>query len=162
MGWLYVISILLVVLYVGTTIWKKKRVPESISAMVYDLPRSWQWLWIVWMELSTFCLAPILIERMPDSLRFLGFFLVSCLIFIGAMPIVENSKNTVHNALAIIAGILTQVCVLILCPWCFLAWVILLWLCLYTVYKDVPACVNGSGLFFVEACCWLSLVLSLI
>lgn len=29
--------------------WRRMPGPDSISAMVYELPRGWQWLWIVWM-----------------------------------------------------------------------------------------------------------------
>ena len=47
------ISISLVVLYVGTTIWIKKELPDSISAMVYDLPEGgWRWLWTVWLAVA--------------------------------------------------------------------------------------------------------------
>lgn len=52
MTWFIIISILLVVLAVGATIWKNKALPDSISAMVYDLPQgAWQNLWSVWLAL---------------------------------------------------------------------------------------------------------------
>ena len=39
MTYLVLASILLAVLYVGTVIWSMKGLPDSISAMVYALPR---------------------------------------------------------------------------------------------------------------------------
>lgn len=42
-----VISMVLVALYVGATIYHTKKMPESVSAMVYAFP--FKWLWTIWL-----------------------------------------------------------------------------------------------------------------
>jgi hypothetical protein len=42
----------LVALYVGATIYHTKKMPESVSAMVYAFP--FKWLWTIWLWLVTF------------------------------------------------------------------------------------------------------------
>jgi len=47
-----IISVLLVVLYVGAAIWRFRALPDSISAMVYALPDGgWRWLWSAWLAI---------------------------------------------------------------------------------------------------------------
>lgn len=128
--------------------------PESISAMVYDLPRPWQWVWTVWLMAVTFTVAPPLIEAVPDAWRFVAFFTVAALGFVAAMPLVRHERNTGHYVCAIIAAVLSQVCVLLTAP---------CWLLLWTAFPAVlaamycfpraTACLNGRGVFLLEVLC---------
>ena len=121
---LLIASILLVALYVGVTIWRKKELPPSISEMVFDLPTMWQWVWTAWLAIVDIFAAPALFEAMPENWQFVGFFFIGCLLFVAAMPLVRKSRNKAHEILAIAAGIFSQLCVGIICPWFFLMWVV--------------------------------------
>ena len=132
------ISILLAVLYAGTAIWRRWRdtdasasfserlnaaLPDSISALVYELPRPWQWLWIVWMWVVSLLTCIPLISATPDDWRILAFATLACLMLCGAMPISDSHVNRrAHNVFGILGGVLSQVCVAIPSPCWLLAW----------------------------------------
>lgn len=138
MTYLVLASILLTVLYVGTAIWRRWRdtdasasfserlnaaLPDSISALVYELPRPWQWLWIVWIWSVSLLACIPLTGAMPDDWSILAFATLACLMLCGAMPISDSHVNRrTHNVFGILGGILSQACVLRISPWWLLAW----------------------------------------
>ena len=110
---------------IGIGCWLAKGVPESISSLVYALPRKWQWAWGCWLVLTAFSLAVPLIEALPELWQFLGFLTVCCLIGAAVTPIVQVETRGWHNALGVAAGVLSQLCVFVLCPWAgFLVWML--------------------------------------
>ena len=134
-------SVLLTVLFAGTVAWRRRGLPESISAMVYDLPRPWQWLWTVWIWAVSLTACIPLIEAVPDGARPLGFLTLTCLMFVGAMPLLDVSNRFWHYALAIVAGVVSQVCVVTVSPWWMLAW--LLFAAIYA--RDALPSQNGRN-----------------
>ena len=155
-----ILSALLVALYVGATIWSARKLPDSVSAIVYMLPRAGQWAWTVWVWAVSMLLLPSLMEVMPEDLKVLGFLTVGAMLFIGAMPLVRNEKNTAHYVLAIAAGILSQVCVAILSSIWLTAWMLFPFL-MGSVYVQpwgwLGKAMTGKGVFVAEAVCWLTL-----
>lgn len=115
-------SLLLAVLFVGAAIWRLKALPDSISALVFLLERRWQWVWTLWLFAVALTLAPPLLDAMPDEWRFVGFLTVGSLLFVAAMPLVRHDENRAHYVLAVAAGVLSQLCVLVLCWPCLLLW----------------------------------------
>ncbi|MBP3756392.1 MAG: hypothetical protein J6I61_03825 [Prevotella sp.] len=168
-----IISILLVVLYVGITIWRRWRstdvsdglserlneaLPDSISAMVYDLPRGWQWLWIVWMWVVSLLTCIPLIEAMPDDWRILAFAALACLMLCGAMPISDgNVSRRAHNVFGILGGIITQVCVAFISPWWLSAWCIFPAVVMLKGVYYTGTYFNGKGVLLAEMICYLTL-----
>ena len=105
------------------------KIPESISALVYDMKYPWMWILLIWG------LSFLGLVIMPDiGHPTLAFFSCASLAFVGAMPLVENEKNTSHNILGVIAAITSQV-------WCCLCGdiekVLLSWL-LYLLVLTIP------------------------
>ncbi len=156
---LFVISILLVALYAGAAIWKKKELPESISSMVYLLPDKGRWVWTIWIWGSTLTLAPVLFEIMPENWQVLAYGFATSMMFVGAMPLVRQEENKAHNAFAVAAGIFSQLCVLLI----YNAWV-LLW-CVLAINVlfikdngDFSKWLRKKGLFIVEHLCWFTLI----
>lgn len=156
-----IVSILLVALYVGATIWKHKELPESISAMVYNLPKQGQWLWTVWLAMSDIFAAPAVFESLPETFQFLGFFFTGSLLFVSAMPLVRHSRNKPHEILAILAGIFSQACVLFICWWWILTWFIFIIILVCVKKWGVPIWMTQSGVFILEIQCVLPLYGSL-
>ena len=113
-----IFAIILLVLYVGIVIWKKKELPKSISHMVYDLPKGgWRWIWTIWLWTVVICVAPSLIEALSGSaFQFVGFLAIASLLFVGAIPLFDADHIKWHNILAISGGILTQVCTILTIP----------------------------------------------
>lgn len=165
-----IISVLLTALGIGAATWKLGELPESISALVYVLPRQggWRWLWSGWLWAVSLTVGiPLLTAMECSAFQFVGFLTVVCLLFCGGMPLVEHERNTAHNALGIAAGILSQLCVVILNPWWLLLW--LLWLAAIMAVVHAEALrrlydrLEGRGVLLVElqcvmvtCCCLLS------
>ena len=161
---LLIISILLVVSFVGTAIWRKRELPESISALVYTLPNGgWRYLWTVWIWASTFTLTPSLFEITPENWQILAHAFSTSMLFVGAMPLVKHEDNRAHNVLSIAAGIFSQLCVCFLSPVWLLLWSVMAVLAIYAKKsEDFPSWLYGKGLFVSEMVCWVILVCAII
>lgn len=164
MNILLIISILLVVLFVGATIWIKKELPESISAMVYVLPKGgWRWLWSIWLWLvGVLTLAPAIEALDKQDCGFLPFLTMVSLVFVGAWPLFDTDHKKLHYTFGIIAAILSQVCVLALCPWWLLLWLVMAFLGIYAYFKPYPQWLKGKGVFIAEGICYIGLVCAII
>lgn len=175
MTYLVLASILLVALYVGAAVWMRWRdtdvsesfyerlntaLSDSISAMVYELSRGWQWLWIVWMWAVSLLTCIPLIEVLPDDVKVLGFATLACLMLCGAMPISDKAvSRRAHNVFGILGGILSQVCVAILTPCWLLAWAAFVAVYVYDVltsrnWRVYPSrWYDGKGVLLAEMIC---------
>lgn len=159
------ISILLAALVMGAVIWKCG-VPDSVSAMVYTLSTPWEYLWTVWIWAVSLLMAPSLIEAIAPTWQFLGFLFTACMTFCGAMPLVPGSHNTAHNVLGVSAGVISQVCVLVISPWWLLLWLVMIALVLavfagFNENQTQRMC-DGKGVLVAEITCYISLVGSII
>ena len=77
---LLLISVLITVLYVGTTIYIHKELPASVSHMVFNLPRNYQFLWTLFIWSVAFGTVPALLDAMEGSIfQFVGFLFIYCL-----------------------------------------------------------------------------------
>lgn len=159
------ISILLAVLYTGIAIWRKKSLPHSISAIVYDFSRGWQWCWTAWLSLVAITIAPGLIDATPEPFKFVAFATCACLLFTAAVPLVRGTRNTTHAVLAYAAGILSQVCVAITSPLWLLGWTAFAAIIIRATTskdKELPEWLQGKGTFIIETICWATTIGSII
>lgn len=162
-----IFAIILLVLYVGIVIWKKKELPKSISHMVYDLPKGgWRWVWTIWLWTVVICVTPSLIEALSGSVfQFVGFLAIASLLFVGAIPLFDADHIKWHNILAISGGILTQVCTIIICPWWMLVWLLFIALVVAVMvkgYSGILRYLEGKGVFISEILCSLSMIGSIL
>ena len=151
-----IVSILLVVAYIATATWRKKQLPESISALVYELPRRWQWVWIVWMWVVAFTTCIPLIDAMPEGVDVLGFATLACLVFCGAMPIKRHEKNRAHYWFVRAAGVLSQASVAFVCYWWLIVWLAIVWLVCDAYIaedKDERRWYDKKGVLIAEVLC---------
>lgn len=154
-----IISILLAVALPAVAIWKTKEVPHSISSLVDLFDGDKRWLWSVWLCLVTFTLAPSLIESIPESWKVVGFAMLLCLTITAAMPLFDKEHEKWHDGFGIAAGVLSQICVLLVCPWWLLLWVVMAVLVFSGLagFNEWKKFCDGKGLFFTEAACALAL-----
>ena len=147
---------------------RERRVPVSISAMVYLLPKGgWRWLWTLWLWVVALTLAPPLMEAMLDSWRFIAALMLATLAFTAAMPLFDQENKKRHYCFAIASGFLSQLCVLILNPWWLLSWLPMLALVIssFAAHNDedgIPKVWNGKGVFLSEVACVLLLYAALL
>ena len=156
-------SIITTITYVVTYIIKNKELPQSISAMVYSLPKKQEWIWTAWMFTLAILTAPALLNALPDNLEGVGFATVASLAFCGAMPLVKSEKNTLHDIFGIATGILSQICVAIIAPKWLLVWIVMLVLYTLKLFKvDIASkLLNQKAVFIAESLCVTSLFGSL-
>ena len=164
MATLVLISILLSALGVGLATWKKRELPDSLSALVYDLPTKQQWMWTLWMWAMAVTVGIPLIDRMDGSMfQFLAFFTMVSLVLCGAIPIVRNERNTVHYGLAIVAGVSSQLCVVLIEPLWLLVLPVVLAFVAVAAFVQKPWAewvwqrISGKGVLLLEAVCAMSL-----
>lgn len=162
-----ILSILLVVLYVGATIWRKRELPESVSAMVFDLRKAWRWLWQAWLAAVMFLFAPMLFEIIPEEWGAVAHAFCTSLLFIAVLPLVRSEPNRPHYVLSVVAGVTSQMCVLLICPWWLFVWAVMVSLCGWCLasqhgYCKMVHCLSGKGIFVIEVLCWLSLMGALV
>lgn len=159
---LTIISLLVALAGVGAATYKFWSLPRSISAIVYDIPKRWQWLWTAWLWVVSFTLALPLVEVMPDSYRLVAFLTVAALCFTAAMPLCMPGHERTHHILAIASGVLSQVCVFIVIPWWLTVWLVFVAVVVkvtldfarkeYTVVDDRQL-LSGRGVLLLEALC---------
>lgn len=128
------------------------KIPESISALVYYLKYPWIWIILIWIiALLGLCtMVPF-----NQTYEIIAFLSCSCLGFVGAMPLISTEKNKEHYFLAIIAGVLSQIWVLLVNPK-----VLIIWLG-YLLLMCFPQ-LRSKWCLLVEIFCLLSVVLTLL
>lgn len=151
---LVIISIVLVVLYVGITIYHTKSIPESISAMVFDLKKPWQWVWSAWLASVTVMISPALTAAMPDVwYGIAGHIFIVLLAMTAAMPLLPGYHNKAHYICGIAAGIMSQICVALICPWWLLVWCIFPAVVMLKGVYYTSTYFDGKGVFLAEMVC---------
>ena len=159
---LIIISLTLVVLFVGATIYHTHKIPDSVSAMVYSLPHGWRYLWTAWLWAVSMLLMPALMDKLGSYWQFLGFLWCASMAFCGALPLIKGEQNTIHNVLGIAAGVISQVCVFIINPWWLCVWLLLSWFVLTDRVRDLTSVWYGKTCFLAESVCYVSMVGSLL
>lgn len=159
------ISLALAVLYTGAAILAGNRLPDSVSAMVYVMPKAGRYLWTVWIWAVTLLLCPALFETIGEDFGILAHCFATSMMFVGAMPLVRNESNKAHNVLGIAAGVFSQICVAIIDPNWLFSWALFIFL-MGSVYVQpqgwLGKAMKGKGIFVAEMSCWISVMGSLI
>lgn len=155
-----ILSILLAASFVGVAIWRKRKLPVSISSLVYLFEGNYRMIWTVWMWAVALLTAPALIDAMPEDFKFVGFLTIASLVFTGAMPLFMEDNKKMHFFFAYTAGILSQLCVVMICPWWLGVWMVFAFL-MGSIYVqpwgDIAKIVEHKGAFIAEMCCAASL-----
>jgi len=152
--------------YIAVVIIKDKKLPDSMSALVYALSNKWQWVWTLWLWAVSLLMCIPLIDALPETWKFLGFLTLACLGFVGAMPIIYKEHKKAHDILGVSAGILSQVCVFILSPWWLLVWFLWPFLMGSTIVQqkggDMRELFKGKGVFVAEVICMITLAVAML
>lgn len=147
---------------------RTRKLPESISALVYALPKKWQWVWIVWMLAVSFTtMIPVIEVLSLKDAEVLGFVTLTSLVFVSVMPLTQEKK--MHCPLAVIAGIASQMCVVLICPWWLLLWIVMAGIigvvaffksafALINDSEEVPVILDGKGVLLAEGICYVTMI----
>lgn len=155
------LSFLLVVSFVGVAIWRAKSLPESISALVYDLPKNRLWVWSAWLVM----VSALLFVPLTDACGGLGWVTEVCLMGAALTPLVKSDTRKWHYCFGIAAGVLSQVCVAVTCIDCLSVWMAFVFVML-SVYVQpdgkLAKAVEHKGTFVAEFVATVGVDLSLI
>ena len=124
-------------------------VPSSLSASVFDLPKSKRWIWTVVLYAVCFCvLFPFgsggvsFLDKVSENTQFLAFIAIAALAFVGAAPLVADKTDLaykVHCVAAVVCAVCSQLVLVFNQPWllfCWLPWVAtFIWLRQETTWK---------------------------
>lgn len=154
-------SLVLAVSFTGIATARLKSLPESVSSLVYVFRDRWLWtLWMWAVALLTLIPTTDLLSRI--GMEFLGFGTMVCLMFCGSMPLFDKEHVRWHWITGVSGCILSQLCVLMICPWWLLMWLLMVFvaLCCIAGYNDTDdECVfQGKGVFLAECICYVSLM----
>lgn len=127
----------------------ERKIPESVSSLVYLLPPKHQYLWTVWIWVLGITVGIPTLSLLSESLKFLSFLMMSFMGFTGAIPLIYKEQRRWHNILGVAACISSQLCVLNINVW---------WLCIWIVF---PFCylfkTTNCTVFIAEVLCAIGL-----
>lgn len=157
-----IISVLLVALYVGATIWRFRALPDSISAMVYALPEGGcRWLWSAWLALvGILTFAPVVEMLDGRGLGILGFLPMALLMFVAVWPIFDREHYRWHNIFGTAAAVVSQVDVWLICPYWLLLWLLMVAAVFMKGLRHTGTYFGGKGVLIAEVVCYVVLILA--
>lgn len=154
------IALAILTAYILAVCITNKQIPHSLSETVFFLPAGGSWLWTVTIAAVAFLVVPTFIEKTAESVQFLAFLSCAALAFVAVCPLIGSYGNIkkdeqtykIHMASAYACGVLSQVAVVITCPWMMLWW--LPWVAAFVwITKDRKW---QTSIFWAEMTCFLS------
>lgn len=155
--------VLAITILLGYTIalcWKGGGVPSSLSASVFDLPKSQRWIWTVVLYAVCFCvLVPFgsggvsFLDKVSENTQFLAFIAIAALAFVGAAPLVTDKTDLaykVHCGAAVVCAVCSQLVLVFNQPCLLLCWIpwIVAWFELCSTWR--------TKIFWAEMVCFCS------
>ena len=158
---LTLISVLVTAIYIGYVTKRTGELPTSISACVYEFSEKRSLMcWTGFMWVAGICGMIPLLAKLGDF-GMVGFVTIIFIAFMGIMPLSNKETRPWHYWLAVLAGVLSQVCVALVCPYWLLIWTI--WLpflagamAAMNDSEEKPTLLNGKAVLFAEFSCAVS------
>lgn len=129
--YLIIIALAILTAYILTVCIANKKIPDSLSETVFFLPVGGAWIWTLTIVTVAFLAVPVFIEKVAESVQFLAFLACASLASVAVCPLVGTYGNInkddhtykIHMAAAYACGSLSQIAVIVTCPWMALWWV---------------------------------------
>ena len=150
------IAIIILLAYTIALCIKGGGVPSSLSASVFNLPKSKRWIWTVVLYAVVFlCLVPFdflpysvsYLDKVSEGTQFLAFIALAALAFVGAAPLVADKTDLaykVHCVAAVVCALCSQMVLVFNNAWLLLLW--LPWLFIASEWK--------TKIFWAEMVCF--------
>lgn len=155
------IAVLLVAVYIVSYVAAYRKLPESLSATVYEFPKGDEWMWSAWLAAIAVCLFVPLVERC----EWVGWLMEVSLIGAALTPLINKEMLRWHYVFAIITGILSQICVVMLDAMWLGVWMVFVFLFLSSYVQPdgwLGKAMKGKGVFLAQIVCFVGLIGSLI
>jgi len=158
---LIIMAVLLVVVYLGFYIAKKKELPESLSATVYDMQSGYRWAWGAWLGGVALLLFMPLVERN----EWLGWLMEVSLFGAALTPLIKKDTLKWHYIAAIATGVISQVIVVVNDADWLSVWMAFIFLYLSSYVQPegwLGRTMKGKGMFLCQMTCFAGLIGSLL
>ena len=125
-----VIAIIILLGYTIALCIKGGGVPSSLSASVFDLPKSQRWIWtVVLYAVCILVLFPFglpygvsFLDKVSENTQFLAFIAIAALAFVGAAPLVADKTDLAHCVSAVVCAVCSQLVLVFNQPWLLFCW----------------------------------------
>ena len=154
---LLLIASILALAYLSFIIYKRKNIPNSISATVYDLDKKYQWCWSAWLSI----IGLLLFAPLVDATEEFGWLTIVCLIGCALTPLINSELEKWHTILGVLSGIISQICVLFINYYFLLVWIIFILIkgnSLIRPNSHISKHVNNKYVFISEVICVISTI----
>ena len=152
-----IVAIVVLLAYTLSMIKHIGKIPSSLFASVFQLDYSQKIIWTIVLYAVCFLCLPIYLDKTSENTQFLAFIAIAALTFVGAAPLVKNSKEMaykVHCIAAVICATCSQLVLVFNYPILLLCWIP--WICAFIwITKDVGRSWN-TIIFWGEAVCFTS------
>ncbi len=158
-----IIAIIILLGYTIALCIRRGGVPSSLSASVFDLPKSQRWIWTVVLYAVCFCvLVPFgsggvsFLDKVSENTQFLAFIAIAALAFVGAAPLVADKTDLaykVHCVAAVVCAGCSQLVLVFNQPWLLLCWVPFV---AYEVWRLTKKQPWATQTFWAEMVCFSS------
>lgn len=132
--WGVVLSMLMIGVYTFIVCHRNQKIPQSLSATVFDLPKGYVWVWSAVIFASLFLVAPALFIHTSPEYGCFAWFALTGLLFVGCCPLVPDKHDIVykiHMIAAYLCVVSANVIVALECPLLLFLWVVWLYYALY-------------------------------
>lgn len=140
---LSIIGFLIILGYILVVVLKEKKIPESISAIVYSYGKLGRIIFTLVMFTSASLMTPYLFEICGDEFAILALSITFGFFGVGCSPLIDGERNTFHYVSAILMGISSQFMIWSLEPMILLLWTPYV---VYTLWQEY----SGKNMFFAE------------
>lgn len=152
-GLLFGLSVAVALGYVGFLAWDSHGFPDTMTSVVYKLPKGWRrWMWTLWMWVITLLMAPAIFKVVPESWHAAAHCFVTCQLLVALLPLMKEKDNTPHHVMAALDCVFSQICVVLICPALMLGW--------FPLLMAFQRTGNDKALSVAESQCWLMLVMA--
>ena len=149
-----IVAIVILLAYTLSMIKHIGKTPGSLSASVFWLEYNQKIIWTIVLYAVCFLCLPTYLDKTSENTQFLAFIAIAALAFVGAAPLVKNSKEMaykVHCIAAAICAACSQLVLIFNCPILLLCWIPFIIAAITTGWKDWR-----TRIFWGEAVCFTS------
>ena len=118
-------SLGILLLYTAGICIRAGKIPNSLSASVFDLPIGYRWQWTVVIASVVFIIVGPLMDCTPDRWRFLCWLACAGLLFVAGCPLEQKKTGMsykVHMVSAIVCAVSANILMAVCEPWLLLIW----------------------------------------
>ena len=163
-GILVMLSFVIVLSLVIAWTLRDGELPATVSDAAYSHTGAWRRLpYTLWLWGATFTLTPALFGIIPEEWECAAHVYATAMVLTGILPLVRKDRDLWFLMSALAAGVFSQCCVCVICPWFMLVWSHIAVLLMFSASCDSASCwVCRKGMFLAEFVCWFNIAASLL